>query len=54
VLEPTLPRDVLLNSDVPDGAALGMTHVIRGLWLSKVFQLRSWAQVYLYNSSIGT
>jgi len=36
VLEPTLPRDVLLNPNVPDDAALGMPHMIRGLWLSKV------------------
>lgn len=36
VLDPTFPRDILLNSDVQDGAALGMPHVTRGLWLSKV------------------
>lgn len=34
VLEPSLPRDVLLNTDVPDELALGMPHQVRGLWLT--------------------
>lgn len=35
VLQPTLPRDILLNPDIPDSEALGMPHQIRGLWLSR-------------------
>lgn len=36
VLQPTLPRDILLNPEIPDDQALGMPHQIRGLWLSRL------------------
>ncbi|QIW95260.1 hypothetical protein AMS68_000778 [Peltaster fructicola] len=36
VLEPDLPRKVLLNPAYDDDHALGMSHEIRGLWLSKI------------------
>ena len=35
VLEPTLPRDVLLNPDVPDDTALALPHMVRGQWLAR-------------------
>lgn len=36
VLEPSLPRDILLNPAVPDDAALAQSHIVRGLWLSRL------------------
>jgi hypothetical protein len=40
VLEPTLPRDIILNPDVPDDASLAMTHQIRGLWLARIVPVK--------------
>ena len=37
VLEPALPRKVLLNPDYDDDLALGISHQIRGLWFGKMF-----------------
>jgi 2,4-dienoyl-CoA reductase-like NADH-dependent reductase (Old Yellow Enzyme family) len=36
VLEPELPRKVLLNPEVGDEAALGMSHVVRGQWFANL------------------
>lgn len=36
VLEPELPRKVLLNPEVSDDAALGMSHIVRGQWFIKM------------------
>lgn len=36
VLEPFLPRDVLLNPDVPDDTALALPHMVRGQWLARL------------------
>jgi hypothetical protein len=35
VLEPSLPKDVLLNTDVPDDMALALPHMVRGQWLAR-------------------
>ena len=35
VLEPSLPKDVLLNPDVPDDTALALPHMVRGQWLAR-------------------
>jgi 2,4-dienoyl-CoA reductase-like NADH-dependent reductase (Old Yellow Enzyme family) len=35
VLEPQLPKDILLNPDIPDDEALALPHQIRGMWLSR-------------------
>lgn len=37
VLEPELPRKVLLNPDLDDDTALGMSHQVRGLWFGSLF-----------------
>lgn len=36
VLEPTLPRDIILNPEVPDEASLAMPHQVRGLWFANL------------------
>lgn len=36
VLEPELPRKVLLNPAYDDEHALGMSHQVRGMWLSRI------------------
>lgn len=36
VLEPELPRKTLLNPDFDDDHALGMSHMVRGLWFVKM------------------
>ena len=37
VLEPELPRKMLLNPDYDDSLAFGMSHQVRGLWFGKLF-----------------
>lgn len=37
VLEPELPRKLLLNPDYDDSLAFGMGHQVRGLWFGKLF-----------------
>jgi hypothetical protein len=37
VLEPELPRKLLLNPDYDDSLAFGMSHQVRGLWFGKMF-----------------
>jgi hypothetical protein len=36
VLQPDLPIAVLLNPAVPDTEALGVSHVVRGQWLTRI------------------
>ena len=36
VLQPSLPREILLNPEIPDDEALAMSHQIRGLWLGRI------------------
>ena len=36
VLEPSLPRETLLNPEVPDDHGLALPHVVRGLWLANM------------------
>lgn len=34
VIQPSLPREILLNPNVPDEEAFAMSHQIQGLWLA--------------------
>lgn len=36
VIEPTLPRDVLLNPKVPDEKAIARSFIVKGLWLAQI------------------
>jgi hypothetical protein len=36
VLEPELPRKILLSPEYDDDHALGMSHVVKGLWFAKM------------------
>lgn len=36
VLEPELPRKTILNPEVDDDLALGMSHIVRGQWFAKL------------------
>lgn len=36
VLEPELPQKVLLNKEVEDDRALGMSHMVKGQWFAKL------------------
>ena len=47
VLEPSVPKDVLLNPDLTDDEALALPHQIRGLWLSK------WIPAKVVGSGLG-
>nr|OQO25654.1 hypothetical protein B0A51_05478 [Rachicladosporium sp. CCFEE 5018] len=40
VLEPELPRKVLLNPEYDDELALGMSHIVRGQWLSNMVPIK--------------
>ena len=40
VLEPELPRKLLLNPDYDDSLALGMSHQFRKLWFGKMFPIK--------------
>ncbi|TKA73224.1 hypothetical protein B0A49_04893 [Cryomyces minteri] len=40
VLEPTLPRSVLLNPQYDDDAALAQSHAIKGLWFANWFPVQ--------------
>ncbi|KAK5140969.1 hypothetical protein LTR04_002779, partial [Oleoguttula sp. CCFEE 6159] len=40
VLEPTLPRSVLLNLQYDDDAALAQSHIIKGLWFANWFPVK--------------
>nr|OQO22164.1 hypothetical protein B0A51_08367 [Rachicladosporium sp. CCFEE 5018] len=40
VLEPELPRKVLLNPEYDDELALGMSHIVRGQWLSNLVPIK--------------
>ncbi|KAL6243105.1 hypothetical protein RBB50_010205 [Rhinocladiella similis] len=54
VLQPALPRDVLLNKAIPDDEALAMPHEVRGMWLAKMAPVKMVGaslagQVFYYN-----
>lgn len=40
VLQPELPREVILNSAIPDDDALAVSHQLKGLWISKWFPVK--------------
>ncbi|KAK4973347.1 hypothetical protein LTR66_011161 [Elasticomyces elasticus] len=40
VLEPELPKAVLLNPEYDDDGALGMSHVIKGQWFAKLIPVK--------------
>lgn len=40
VLEPELPRKVLLDPEVDDDTALGMSHMVRGQWLMRLIPVK--------------
>jgi hypothetical protein len=35
VIEPSLPKDTLLNPDLPDDIATALPHIVRGQWLAR-------------------
>jgi hypothetical protein len=35
VIEPSLPKDILLNPDLPDDIAVALPHIVRGQWLAR-------------------
>ncbi len=47
VLEPSLPKDIILNPNIPDDEALAMSHQIRGLWLG------NWIPAKVVGSGLG-
>jgi len=40
VLQPDFPSAVILNPDVPDGKALGIAHVVKGQWLTRMIPVK--------------
>lgn len=40
VLEPSLPRNVLLNPDIPDESAIGISHIVRGQWFARMIPVK--------------
>lgn len=40
VLEPSVPRDVLLNPDLPDDYAIAMSHKVRGQWFADMVPVK--------------
>lgn len=40
VLQPDLPSAVILNPEVPDPEAIGVSHVVRGQWLSRILPVK--------------
>lgn len=40
VLQPDFPSAVLLNPEVPDSQALGMAHIVKGQWLTRVIPVK--------------
>lgn len=54
VLQPSLPKDILLNPAIPDDEALAMPHEVRGMWLadlmpSKIVGAGLAGQVFYWN-----
>ena len=35
VIEPSLPKDILLNPGLPDDIAIALPHIVRGQWLER-------------------
>jgi len=40
VLQPELPKDIILNTAIPDDEALAVSHQLKGLWISKWFPVK--------------
>ena len=40
VLEPTIPRNTLLNPSVPDERAIGIPHIVKGQWLARMIPIK--------------
>lgn len=40
VLEPEIPRTILLNPDVPDDKALALPHIVKGQWLANLVPVK--------------
>jgi len=40
VLQPELPKEIILNSAIPDDDALAVSHRLKGLWISKWFPVK--------------
>lgn len=36
VLQPSLPREILLNPAIPDDEALATPHIVKGLWVTRL------------------
>ncbi|KAK4949657.1 hypothetical protein LTR10_011498 [Elasticomyces elasticus] len=54
VLQPSLPKDILLNTAIPDDVALAMPHEVEGMWLadmmpSKIVGAGLAGQVFYWN-----
>jgi 2,4-dienoyl-CoA reductase-like NADH-dependent reductase (Old Yellow Enzyme family) len=47
VIKPSLPKDILLNLDLPDDIAVGLPHIIRGQWLAR------WIPVKVVDSGLA-
>jgi len=41
VLQPELPKEIILNSNIPDDEAFAVSHQLKGLWLSKWFPIKA-------------
>ena len=40
VLEPGLPREILLNSEYDDDGSVAMSHIVRGQWFSNMIPVK--------------
>lgn len=40
VLDPSLPKLVLLNTDIPDNEAFAKSHIVRGLWFANLIPIK--------------
>ena len=40
VLEPSIPKDILLNEDMPDDLAFAEPHIVRGQWLARMIPVK--------------
>jgi hypothetical protein len=47
VIEPSLPKDVLLNPELPDDLAIALPHIVRGQWIA------SWIPVKVVGSCLA-
>ncbi len=40
VLEPSIPKDILLNENMPDDLAIAVPHIVRGQWFAKMIPVK--------------